>query len=277
MKETTIKRGLGVGQAALLMICVSGFATAANGVIDRVAPDLGPFFDYLGTLVGWLLAFLIIRWQTRLSWREWFRLTPFPLRVLLPLVLTVAGATVLVSGILFWILPHGSSTGLARGGSAQSAVAEFITWIILAPLLEEFFFRGWMLRGFLSRYAPGTAIFLSALFFSVIHLVSSVPDALISFPMGLFFGWLFYQTGSLGLTTFAHGSVNFTSQYVIYPLLLLMGYSPIDVSRLRHFPLLLLTGGFLATVAGFFILHSLLRAASPEQTSHPQTTPYVSD
>lgn len=68
---------------------------------------------------------------------------------------------------------------------------------LLAPLLEELLFRGAIIRAFNkgSGYSMKRSIFLSALFFGLIHLnPAQVPFA---FFMGLIFGWVCWKTGSL--------------------------------------------------------------------------------
>ena len=74
---------------------------------------------------------------------------------------------------------------------------------ILAPLCEEFLCRGMMLRGMLYQgRSPRSAIFWSALIFAVMHL--NPWQAIPAFLIGLFFGWIYFRTGSLWTTIVLH-------------------------------------------------------------------------
>jgi membrane protease YdiL (CAAX protease family) len=71
-----------------------------------------------------------------------------------------------------------------------------------APVLEEFFFRGILLKGLLRNYRPAVAIAQSALLFGLMHMspAQSIATAL----MGALLGWLYYRTGSVRLCIGLH-------------------------------------------------------------------------
>jgi len=74
--------------------------------------------------------------------------------------------------------------------------------LFLAPLLEEIFFRGYVLNGFLSSYSPVKAIFLSAILFGIFHgKPNLIPGAIF---LGLIFGYVYYKTNSLGMIILLH-------------------------------------------------------------------------
>ncbi|MCF0166107.1 MAG: CPBP family intramembrane metalloprotease [Bacteroidales bacterium] len=82
-----------------------------------------------------------------------------------------------------------------------------LTVAVCAPLLEELFCRGFMLRGLIGRgYSPRAAILWSALIFAVMHL--NPWQAIPAFCLGVFFGWLYWRTGCLWLTIFLHAVNN---------------------------------------------------------------------
>lgn len=82
----------------------------------------------------------------------------------------------------------------------------FISASIMAPLFEEWLCRGLILRGLLQNTKPGTAIFISALFFALIHM--NPWQAVPAFVFGLLFGYAYYRTGSLKLTMLMHFTNN---------------------------------------------------------------------
>lgn len=73
---------------------------------------------------------------------------------------------------------------------------------VAAPLAEEFFLRGVILRGMLHHSTPLKAILWSAFYFAFIHL--NLYQALGAFLMGIFMGWIYYKTKSLWLTILIH-------------------------------------------------------------------------
>lgn len=71
----------------------------------------------------------------------------------------------------------------------------FSSVVILAPAFEELIYRGVILDGFLKRYNPMKAIFLSSLIFGLAHLN---PWQLIdAFVGGMYIGWIYYRTQSI--------------------------------------------------------------------------------
>lgn len=81
---------------------------------------------------------------------------------------------------------------------------------LAAPLCEEYFFRGVLLRGSLhSGTRASFALFSTAVVFSVFHLDPVGFAARLQ--LGLLFGWLYWKTGSLWPAILAHAANNGTS------------------------------------------------------------------
>ncbi|MBI5842743.1 MAG: CPBP family intramembrane metalloprotease [Chloroflexi bacterium] len=78
--------------------------------------------------------------------------------------------------------------------------------IILAPLVEEIFFRGFLFQGFREKMGWLKAALLSSLIFSASHLD---PAALIpTFVLGFTFSYIFHRTNSLWPGMILHFTVN---------------------------------------------------------------------
>lgn len=71
-----------------------------------------------------------------------------------------------------------------------------------APVLEELFFRGILLKGLLRNYRPAVAIGQSALLFGLMHM--SPSQSIATALMGVVLGWLYYRTGSVRLCIGLH-------------------------------------------------------------------------
>lgn len=84
---------------------------------------------------------------------------------------------------------------------------------LLAPLAEEVVFRGAILRSLLTSMKPWTAIAISALFFSLVHMnPAQMPFA---FLAGLLLGWMYWRTGSI-LPGMAYHWANNSAAYILY-------------------------------------------------------------
>lgn len=84
---------------------------------------------------------------------------------------------------------------------------------LLAPLAEEVVFRGAVLRSLLTQMKPWTAIAISALLFSIVHMnPAQMPFA---FLAGILLGWMYWRTGSI-LPGMAYHWANNSAAYVIY-------------------------------------------------------------
>jgi membrane protease YdiL (CAAX protease family) len=117
------------------------------------------------------------------------------------------GAAWLVSSVIR--SSNAESLGLQRMWYEGSRI-ESASWILLIALLpgfvEEVFYRGFLLRGFVLRWRPGTSILATSVLFAVVH--GDVAWALAIFPLGLWLGWVAWRTGSVMMTFLMHASVN---------------------------------------------------------------------
>lgn len=114
----------------------------------------------------------------------------------------------------FAIYPLGASGifvnvfNLTEVGSVAELIALALQAVVIAPIAEELFFRGYVLR----RLAPigqRQAIFLSAVFFSAFHM--NVAQFIYTFIAGLMFGYLATLTGQLKYTMIFHAINNLIS------------------------------------------------------------------
>lgn len=155
-----------------------------------------------------------LRSRPRLAAR--LRLRPFT-RYLPLLTLAVAAKLVLVfSSFLLHeemagrrILPHlpyepeiVSPTFLAHPLGAAAVVMAIV---ILAPLIEEFAFRGKMQHELEHSVGIRAAIIIPAVLFSALH---GLVDAVHHLPYGLFAGWVVWRTGSIWAAVYMHALNN---------------------------------------------------------------------
>ena len=85
-------------------------------------------------------------------------------------------------------------------GHSQALV---VAVVAIAPALyEELAFRGLIFGALRESFSAREAIFISAFAFALLHL--SLPSLVTHLPLGLYFGWLRYRSGSMWPSTFAH-------------------------------------------------------------------------
>ncbi len=84
----------------------------------------------------------------------------------------------------------------------ENKISSFISIVIFAPVLEELFCRGIILRGLLKHMSPAKAIVWSALMFGIMHL--NPWQAIPAFILGLLMGWIYWKTHSLWSVIFIH-------------------------------------------------------------------------
>jgi membrane protease YdiL (CAAX protease family) len=78
----------------------------------------------------------------------------------------------------------------------------FVIGVVLAPIVEELFFRGFLFAGFRQQYGWKKAALLSAFFFALIHL--QLTAILPIFLLGLIFASLYQYSGSIWPAVLMH-------------------------------------------------------------------------
>jgi membrane protease YdiL (CAAX protease family) len=231
---------------------------------------LGMFSSLLvGQVLAWpLILWLGLRWS-RVSFRQACPLTRFPLRIVPALLIASFGATILLlAGAALIPMPEAMGKEVAQGIAGSSKLSFFFSVVLAAPLGEELFFRGWVLRGYLGRYSAGKAVWASAILFALFHL--NPWQAVVALPLGLAFAWLFLRTGSLLPGILGHATVNFSTNFLLSPLALALGYNDDAMKALGHFPTSMLALGGAMAIIGGLILWRQLAGFSPLSQATPQ-------
>jgi CAAX protease family protein len=137
---------------------------------------------------------------------------------LLGIPIGIASQAVLIPA-LYWVLevfglntdalsnPARSITD--RAGSDAEVVLLVLMVVVGAPIIEELFFRGLLMRAIQARWNDGLALVASALFFALVHFQPLQIPGL--FVFGLILGTCAQRTGRLGMSIFAHSAFNATA------------------------------------------------------------------
>jgi membrane protease YdiL (CAAX protease family) len=85
---------------------------------------------------------------------------------------------------------------------------------VVAPFVEEVFFRGFVFAGLRHQWGWQKAAFVSAGIFAVAHIIpTSIPPI---FILGLIFAYLYHLSGSIWPAILMHMLVNTTSLSIVY-------------------------------------------------------------
>jgi membrane protease YdiL (CAAX protease family) len=88
--------------------------------------------------------------------------------------------------------------------SIAIAVTAVLLIVLLAPVAEELFFRGFLFAGLRSRWSLWPAALTSGLIFGLVHAPTGVTTVVPLAALGLALCWLYDRTGSLWPCVIAH-------------------------------------------------------------------------
>jgi membrane protease YdiL (CAAX protease family) len=168
---------------------------------------LGIFF-YLAALASILS---VARWRAGPDWRNLVAWRP-PLWPLRDKVLWAIVAIGLVYGFassaaLGHFYPQSNSWLLVPRGR-MALVLLVVIAVIVAPVVEETYFRGWIFTSLRQSWGRWPAVIISALLFGLAHYESTHLYALAVFPLGLILAALRERTGSAGTSMLFHAANN---------------------------------------------------------------------
>lgn len=181
--------------------------------------------------------------------------------LVIPILITMVGATILLSEIdnfvrLFIPMPEFFKSLFSN--LFENRWFFLIGGVIVAPITEEMFCRGLVLRGFLFRYSKLKAIILSAFIFGLAHMN---PWQFISaFLLGLIFAWWFIQTGSLITTMLAHAFANGIVFVAILMNVNIPGFNPEIVSPAGFQPWWFDLSGVILLIIGLWWFDRIAKA-----------------
>jgi membrane protease YdiL (CAAX protease family) len=204
--------------AALVALSGQIAILAATGYVDVTADDRPLWLDAVLLIPLWvslLTATIIIshQWGTG-SLRDDYGLR-FRTFDLLGVPIGIASQAVLVPAI-YWVLRVSSEdvssqarTLTDRAGSDAEVVLLVLMVVVGAPIIEELFFRGLLMRAIQARWNDTLALVASALFFALVHFQPLQIPGLFAF--GLILGACAQRTGRLGMGILAHSAFNATA------------------------------------------------------------------
>jgi len=104
--------------------------------------------------------------------------------------------------------PHPSLQALQKAPYGWVLALTLLQVSILAPLSEEFIYRGVLMMSLLARTGPLAALILSSAIFAFFHMQAEAHACLAVFVLGLGLGYVAYRTRSLVPAMVAHSAFN---------------------------------------------------------------------
>lgn len=146
---------------------------------------------------------------------------------------------------------------LEPSGAGRALVALLAT-VVVAPLTEEAFFRGFLLRGLRRAHGPRIALLVTSVLFAAAH--ASVWRAPGAFVAGVAFGALSLASRSTVAPLLAHAACNAAPFVVPARLVAVPGVNVVGATP-RHAPLVLVVATTAVALAAAVALALVLRRA----------------
>ena len=217
-----ISFGLGIG-TTLLIDSAALVDLASQGL--SITELIAGFFDLLeseGLLMQWLIivfvgmvvsegAMVFGSWwfsafKYKCGWRALgFRRFKVKRGLIFAAVVVLAG--LIMSFLYDMLVTSDESVTLEFTETGLGWAIIALLAVVVAPVAEETFFRGFLFSGLGNRYGYGWGAVFSALLFSLAHMLQ--PGAFLPiFLLGLLLAWLYVKTGSIWACIFTHFAYN---------------------------------------------------------------------
>jgi membrane protease YdiL (CAAX protease family) len=117
-----------------------------------------------------------------------------------------------IINLIIQALAQSDMTNLIQELIAGSSIwANLVFVVLLAPVMEELFFRRLLIKKLLA-YGEKPAVILSGLAFGLIH--GNLTQFFYAFGLGLAFGYIFVKTGKVIYTIILHMIINFIGSVI---------------------------------------------------------------
>lgn len=232
--------------ASIILVCdLLFYFLSKNGF--TVTPPVGLVIEIF---VGWavVLPSLTKRGFIRRTFFRWNYMAFTD--ALLTLIIGVSLSLTLLE-LMTWI-PFDPPEALAvynETASQNSLHPIILASLLIGPIAEETFFRGFVFYQWRSKYGFGKALVGSSLLFGFAHLLSW--KIRIALPAGFLLAFLYQRLNNLLPVILGHIGINLAPR-LTDSILRLFKYSP---NELQHIPVKVINLSAIICVAGYVILH----------------------
>lgn len=235
---------------------------------------------FITSIGAFVVTITVAKYWGNYRWSDLFMSAPYNKGLILPIVLLFSGLHFLVSELdnitqYFIPAPELYREIIERLLNSESRVATFITLVIIAPITEEIFFRGIILRGLLRFHSIPVALISSSLLFGFVHLNPwmLLPTAI----LGIAFGLVLLRTGSIWLCVICHSLNNGIAFFMSVLNIEIQGYTKFnDLQHPGFHPLWLDAMALTLVAIGFALIKTMLKNDKFIQR-YPEATPQRSE
>ena len=204
---TTIKKTVGLLLRMFLLIILFSTPLIVKFIIRKNAAFSAFDIDYLivVNLLAqiWLILYISGHTQENREKPDKRKGTKKRVVSLLPFVITGTIALIFLIDPLQQLIPVSPRVESFFRKMMEVKTLPVIYIVLLGPIVEEVMCRGIILHGFLKNYQPLKAILFSSLLFAMIHFFL-LNQFVLTFILGCFTGFVYWQTGSLFLCMIIH-------------------------------------------------------------------------
>ncbi|MFZ7133717.1 MAG: homocysteine S-methyltransferase family protein [Eubacteriales bacterium] len=191
-------------------------------IFITVNPEHPLIQSLINIIAGGFLVYYFNR-KNKLDVKASFTYFPNILTILLGLIPFMMGFSIIVSEFDNWfrsVLPMSDyyvEVFSDLYGDNYGVISSVIMIAFVAPIVEEFVFRGLIFKGLSNRYPPFQSMVISALIFAIAHL--NPWQFAVAFGWGMVAAWLYRQTKSLIPCILGHiinNSLSFIFIYILH-------------------------------------------------------------
>jgi membrane protease YdiL (CAAX protease family) len=247
----------GPGRVIGLLVLLLGVFLVLDGlfaVLGQHGLELPASLVLLTELTcGWSLVFYLASRSSDSPLREMCMLKPAHPKPILGATAIGLGLSLTILSLVTWIPAPAPETAVRLNEQlrATAQVPLMVALLVVGPIAEEMFFRGWVLRGWRERYGVRRAVLGTALLFGFVHVLSW--QILVAFPLGLLLGWVVIKTDSVIPAILGHVGAN-ASPRCIDPILYISGYSEDQINAIEHVPLFVPLIGLTVLLCGVTVI-----------------------
>jgi len=253
-----LKNFLTLTQAAFLTTSIIIIALTLNILLTFIGIDVAgsPWILWLNIPVfAAVIIFAVKKSSTKLS--DFIRFQALTSRFLVGVILSFIGVMIIVSdcaNLVYYIFPV-SVEFIEMMDIIGSSSSGIFAAIIVAPLTEEVFFRGLILRGLLKNYSMYPSIIFSAILFGALHV--NVWQMIPAIIIGIYLSWLYLISNNLGVVLVLHGVQNSIFSFLESRDIIIQGFVYNLKDGIQFQPFWLDISGAVFFIAGYLILKNI--------------------
>ena len=201
-----------VAQSIVMTFSILFISIITYLIIVEVGIDVenNPAILWLNLPVFSIVFFLALKLSnTKIG--DYIQIKPVSTIFILSVILSFIGSMIIVSevaNLVYYMFPVPEEF-IEMMDSVDSNVLGLLAAVIVAPLTEEFFFRGLILRGLINNYSIRYSIIISAFLFGAMHM--NIWQMIPAILLGLYFGWVYLLSGNIWVVLILHAVQNISS------------------------------------------------------------------